>query len=63
MSFARWHEEHAHEPVTNYARRDVPMLLGGTTLGVALEDIRRMGVGERIVYFYVVDEAGRLTDS
>ena len=48
------------EPVGKYARRDVTVLEQGMTVGEALEQIRREGIGEKIIYFYVVDEARRL---
>src|SRR5213596_3848113 len=47
-------------PVVDHARKDFPLLRAGMTVGVALERIRREGVGERVIYFYVVDEQERL---
>jgi magnesium transporter len=47
-------------PVVNHARRDFPLLDAGMTVGEALERIRREGVGERVIYFYAVDEGERL---
>lgn len=51
---------HFDQPVLGYARRDFPLLEAGMTVGEALERIRREGVGERVIYFYAVDPAGRL---
>jgi magnesium transporter len=48
------------EPIAGYARKDFPLLREKSTVGEALETIRRQGVGERVIYFYVVDEDGRL---
>jgi magnesium transporter len=48
------------DKVTKYARRDFTLLRHDMTIGQALESVRRQGVGEQIVYFYVVDEADRL---
>ena len=47
-------------PVADHARKDFPLLDAGMTVGEALERIRREGVGERVVYFYAVDEQKRL---
>ncbi len=47
-------------PVVNHARRDFPLLDAGMTVGEALERIRLEGVGERVIYFYAVDERKRL---
>ncbi len=44
----------------NYALRDFLPLRREFTVEQALELIRQEGVGERIVYFYVVDETNRL---
>lgn len=48
------------EPVTAHMRTDLLLLHEGQTIAEALEVIRREGVGERIIYFYVVDEEKRL---
>ena len=48
------------QPVLPYARKDFPELRQEFTVQQALETIRRQGVGEKVVYFYVVDEAERL---
>lgn len=47
-------------PVRDFLNRDVPRLGEDLTVGDALETIRNHELGERIVYFYVVDDAGRL---
>jgi magnesium transporter len=52
--------EHLNEPVLKFVRKDFPLLKQHSTVSEALEVIRQKGVGERIVYFYVVDETERL---
>jgi magnesium transporter len=52
--------DHLHEPVLAYARKDFALLKENMTIRAALEEIRQHGVGERIIYFYVTDERGRL---
>ena len=47
-------------PVADHARKDFPLLDADMTVGNALERIRREGVGERVIYFYAVDEQKRL---
>src|SRR5437667_9067166 len=47
-------------PVVEHARKDFPLLNANMTIGEALERIRREGVGERVIYFYAVDEEKRL---
>ena len=47
-------------PVEDHARKDFPLLDANMTVGNALERIRREGVGERVIYFYAVDEQKRL---
>ena len=47
-------------PVVEHARKDFPLLDAGMTIGQALERIRREGVGERVIYFYAIDEEKRL---
>ena len=44
----------------DYARKDFPLLQAGASAEKALETIRREGVGERVIYFYAVDERMRL---
>ncbi len=43
-----------------HARMDSPLLREEMTIAEALEVIRSQGVGERIVYFYVIDAGERL---
>jgi magnesium transporter len=47
-------------PVTDHARKDFPLLDADMMVGEALERIRREGVGERVIYFYAIDEQKRL---
>src|SRR5262249_17948829 len=47
-------------PVVDHARKDFPLLNADMTVGEALERIRREGVGERVIYFYAIDEEKRL---
>lgn len=46
--------------VVDHARKDFPLLDATMIVGEALEHIRQEGVGERVIYFYVVDEQKRL---
>jgi magnesium transporter len=48
------------KPVSTLARRDFTTLREDWTVQEALDAIRRRGLGEKIVYFYVVDAAERL---
>jgi magnesium transporter len=52
--------EHLDQPVINLARTDVTTLRETSTVQEALDEIRLRGVGERIVYFYLVDTEDRL---
>lgn len=52
--------EHLEQPVLPYARKDFPELRQEFTVQEALEAIRRQGLGEKVIYFYVVDENERL---
>src|SRR5436305_10405000 len=52
--------EHLNEPVLPFARKDFPRLKQHSTIGEALDIIRQKGIGEKIIYFYVVDDAERL---
>lgn len=52
--------EHLEQPVLPYARKDFPELRQDYTIEQALGVIREKGVGEKVIYFYVVDEQGRL---
>ncbi len=47
-------------PVVDHARKDFPLLRAGMAVGDALERIRREGVGERVIYFYAIDEKEQL---
>jgi magnesium transporter len=47
-------------PVAEHARKDFPLLDADMTVGEALERIRREGVGERVIYFYAIDQEKRL---
>lgn len=48
------------DPIIGHARKDLPLLKAAMSVQEALDTIRREGVGERIIYFYVVDEKERL---
>lgn len=53
--------EHLHELVVNYARKDFPVIEDSLTVGEALAVIRREGIsGDRIIYFYVLNDEGKL---
>jgi magnesium transporter len=52
--------EHLNEPVLRFARKDFATLNQKFTVEQALASIRQRGVGEKIVYFYVVDDAEKL---
>src|SRR5438093_559237 len=52
--------EHLNEPVLKFARKDFPLLKQHFTVREALDLIREKGIGEKIIYFYVVDDAERL---
>jgi magnesium transporter len=52
--------QHFEEPILNFARKDFRALRDEFTVGQALESIRRQGLGEKVIYFYVVDAAERL---
>jgi magnesium transporter len=47
-------------PALTYARKDFPLLQADASVERALETIRREGVGERVIYFYAVDDRKRL---
>ncbi len=53
-------DAHLQQPVLSAMRADFPLLGVGMTVDQALGVIREKGVGERIVYFYVVEPDGRL---
>jgi magnesium transporter len=46
--------------VVEHARKDFPLLDAEMTIAEALEQIRREGVGERVIYFFAVDGEKRL---
>ncbi|HVU09348.1 MAG TPA: magnesium transporter [Verrucomicrobiae bacterium] len=52
--------EHLNEPVLRFARRDFATLNQKFTVEQALASIRQRGVGEKIVYFYVVNDGEQL---
>ena len=51
---------HFNDPIARHARVDQPLLKANMTVEEALAAIRRQGLGERIIYFYVIDEHDRL---
>jgi magnesium transporter len=51
---------HSDRPVTGVARKDFIVLRQNLTVQEALDAIRRRELGERIVYFYIVDEQDHL---
>jgi magnesium transporter len=53
-------EDKLDEPVTKHMRTEVPQLSVDHTVGQALTAIRDHPPEGRIIYFYVVDQAGRL---
>src|SRR5260221_5171831 len=53
--------DHLNQPVLAVARKDVAMLRQDFSVQQALDAIRQRGVGEKIIYFYAVDEDGCLT--
>ena len=52
--------DHLQKPVLAVARKDVATLRQDLTVQQAFDVIRQRGVGEKIVYFYAVDEEERL---
>ena len=60
METMRATADHLQERIATFARSDAPTLHRGMTVAEALAAIREHGLGERIVYFYVVDEHERL---
>ena len=53
-------QDHLHQPVLAVARKDAAILREEFTVQQALDAIRQRGIGEKIVYFYVVDAEERL---
>ena len=52
--------EHLDQLVLPLARKDFPELRSDFTVQQALDSIRQHGLGEKVVYFYVVDAESRL---
>jgi magnesium transporter len=52
--------EHLQQTVLQAARKDFATLRENLTIQEALDAIRQSGVGEKIIYFYVVNSDGRL---
>lgn len=52
--------EHLAQPVLQYSRQDFPKLNSKWSVGEALEDIRKHDIGERLIYFYLVNDFGQL---
>jgi len=52
--------DHLKQPVMTVARKDFATLHEGFSIQQALDDIRSHDIGEKIVYFYVVNNQGRL---
>ena len=48
------------DPIGRHVRLDLPLLRATMTVREALEMIRSQGVGERVIYFYVLDDEARL---
>src|SRR5438045_8887258 len=49
-----------NDPIARHCRIDQPLLKADMTVEQALGAIRQQGLGERIIYFYAVDEHDRL---
>ncbi len=52
--------DHLQDPILKYVRTDFPRLDESLTVEGVLRIIRHEGIGERIVYFYVVDRDEKL---
>lgn len=52
--------DHLNQPILSVSRTDVTTLYEDLTVQQALDDIRLRGVGDKIVYFYVIDRDDRL---
>ncbi|HSP44545.1 MAG TPA: magnesium transporter [Chthoniobacterales bacterium] len=46
--------------IVEHARKDFPLLDAKMNVGQALDQIRREGVGERVIYFFAIDAEERL---
>src|SRR5262249_48621 len=53
-------ESNLNDPVTRHMRPEVARLRCGQTGGEALEEMGRQPPAGRIIYFYVLDDDGRL---
>ena len=51
---------HLDDPIVKHIRKDYPSLRHDMTIQDALTAIRLVAVGERVIYFYVLDETERL---
>lgn len=60
MATSKPGSEHLNEPVRSFAREDFTTLAQNLTVEQALAAIRQQGIGEKVIYFYVVDDAQRL---
>jgi len=60
VSPAKTSDEHLNNPVMSLARRDFTILTQDLNIEQTLAAIRERGIGEKVVYFYVVDDAQRL---
>lgn len=60
MRLSLFDPAHFKEPVGPYLQRDLTTLRAEQNIDEALAEIRRRGVAERIIYFYVVDGERRL---
>ncbi|HXE56174.1 MAG TPA: magnesium transporter [Tepidisphaeraceae bacterium] len=52
--------EQIHEPIAAFMRRDYTSLRVGQTIAEALDSLRQQPVGEKIIYFYVLEDDGKL---
>jgi Mg/Co/Ni transporter MgtE len=52
--------DHLLKPALGYARQDFLIIRDSVTAGEALNIIRREGVGERVIYFYIINDDGQL---
>jgi magnesium transporter len=55
------HDRRLDDPLIGLVRQDVLPFRTGQTVAQALASLRRQRLGERLVYFYVVDHEGRLS--
>jgi magnesium transporter len=52
--------QHLDRPAGDFVRKDFAQLQESMTARQALDAVREEGIGEKIIYFYVVDEENRL---